>query len=83
MMHHGQSSNGKTTPDQERWSLPPETFREAQRLLMESKLWTVKERRQPEFESGERFTVEWDGHRESFNYTPAEAKRLMAYLNRP
>ena len=56
------------------------TFREVQRLLIESKLWTVKARDVFEFEGSVHFSVAWDGHKYAFRYYPEESNQLVAYL---
>lgn len=60
--------------------LSPAVYAEVQRLLIESKVWAIKEREQPEFEAGMRFTIEWEGEKHSFNYYPKECSRFNDYV---
>jgi hypothetical protein len=65
----------------ERKVVSPESFAEVQRLLIESKIWTVTERSGARFESGYWTTIEWDGVQHRFDCVdPKELERLNEYL---
>jgi hypothetical protein len=71
---------GGPAEESKSFDLPPTAFAEARRLLLESKIWTVKQERQPEFEAGAWFSVEWEGQKRSYNFYPEASKRLLEYL---
>jgi hypothetical protein len=76
------SLSGKEPPTARSYEVPSATFVEVQHLLMESRIWTVKDRSRQTFEFAAGFTVEWDGQMHSFSgYYPEESKRLVAYLD--